>query len=79
VPHDYDEEAIANLAAKHWEQGSVRRIVKWIEWSEKVMKDGQQVAEAVEARPGDYIQYFNKPAVQRGVIAYAEYCYAPPR
>ena len=79
MPHDYAEKAIANLAAKNWEPGSVRRIVEWIEWNQKVIKDGQQVANAVEANPEVYIWYLSKPPVRRGVIAWTKYCYARPR
>jgi hypothetical protein len=75
--HIYAADA-SGILAKSWAPASVRQAVDWSEWSQKVVKDGQQVARAVEANPGDYV-YLGRPPVQRGVIAYTKYCYSLPR
>ena len=60
-------------------QGEVAGLVKWAEWAQNVVSDGVQVANAVEQNPHICVEYFSKPPVQRGAIAYAKYCYSLPR
>lgn len=74
---DYAGAALDALRSRY-STASLKRVVDWVTWFQKVLTDGQQVSGAVEANPSAYVMFANQPAVQRGVYAYIKFCYAPP-
>ena len=54
-------------------------LLKWSNWFGSDIEDGDQVASAIAADPGAYIQLALRPPVQRTALAYARFCYATPQ
>ena len=54
-------------------------IVAWANWFSGVGQTGQQIAQALDARPATYASLLAKPSVRRAAVAYVQYCLSPPR
>jgi hypothetical protein len=73
-------ETIGELKDKGWTVpgDNWRPIVKWAEWLQGVVEAADQVQTSVVNGTTD-IELFARPPVARAAVAYARFCYSPPK
>jgi hypothetical protein len=68
------------VTAKGWARPPDQwsRFIDWADYVSGVDQDALQLADALVADPSD-IELFARPPIRRAALAYARFCYAPPR